>query len=71
MTVKQPELAEIIRNNENGYVVYPPSIGMHNFDEAVQYALDASEVNEGEHFSVECCDTEKVLFRCQAGQELD
>ncbi len=64
----QPELSRIVSENQNGYVVYPTSIGIFDFDDAVNYALDASAVNPEQPFRVECCDTEKVLFRASCGE---
>ena len=55
--------------NDNGYVIYPDSVGKMDLDAAKEYARESSE-REGEA-RVEDCDTEAVVARYRHGVEVD
>jgi hypothetical protein len=56
--------------NENGYVIYPDSIGKYELDEAMNYAAERSGEQPSVEYRVEDCDTEKVVARFRNGQEV-
>ncbi len=54
--------------NENGYVIYPDSVGRMNLADALEYARQSSI--ECGNARVEDCDTEKVVARFRNGAEV-
>lgn len=56
--------------NENGYVIYPASIGVMDLGEAMDKAATLSADDPAEVYRVEDCDTERVIARYRNGDEL-
>ena len=54
--------------NENGYVIYPDSVGKMDLDTAMEYARESSERNGTAR--VEDCDTERIIARFARGQKI-
>jgi hypothetical protein len=55
--------------NENGYVIYPASIGVTDLEKAREKAAELS-LKSGEPTRVEDCDTERVVARFVDGKEV-
>jgi hypothetical protein len=53
--------------NENGYVIYPQSIGVMDLEAALDKARELSI--DDEPTRVEDCDTERVVARFANGEE--
>ena len=58
------------KQNQNGYVIYPASIGKMDLDEAKACAAEQSLLAVNRYKSrVEDCDTERVVARFRNGGE--
>jgi hypothetical protein len=55
--------------NENGYVIYPESIGVMDRETAIERACELSAENPTETYRVEDCDTNDTIARFRGGQE--
>ncbi len=55
--------------NENGYVIYPDSIGIMDLDAAKAKAAELS-ADSDEEYRIEDCGTEKVIARFSHGKEV-
>jgi len=58
------------QENENGYVIYPASIGVMDLEKALEKAASMSAEDPSEPYRVEDCDTEKVIARFDRGQRI-
>lgn len=56
--------------NQNGYVVYPCSIGVMFLQEAMELAADASKEGPNYCARVEDCDTERIVAQYRDGEEV-